>query len=105
MTGTLITKEEEIVLLDDDGAFSLLYCDIRSFGQCTGLLQDAQREVSRTTIKEMLALFPLINHENVCDLLLQCAKHGAEQVYLSLRLWMHEALGKRGNSCEVLYST
>lgn len=31
----------------------------------------------------MLALLPVVNYQDVCDLLQQCSKHGAEQVLLS----------------------
>ena len=47
-------------------------------GACNLVHQDVQREVSRTVIKTMMGLMPVINHENVCDLLMQCCKHGAD---------------------------
>lgn len=43
------------------------------------VFQDQQREVNRTNIKMMLALLPVVNYQDVCDLLQQCSKHGAEQ--------------------------
>eukprot|EP00802_Teleaulax_amphioxeia_P007487 Tamp_07493.p1 GENE.Tamp_07493~~Tamp_07493.p1 ORF type:complete len:636 (-),score=154.54 Tamp_07493:192-2099(-) len=53
-----------------------VYCSI---GVRNLVLQDLVREVNKSNIKLMLALLPTINFQEVCDMLIQCAKHGADQ--------------------------
>ena len=49
-----------------------------SIGVRNLVLQDLVREVNKSNIKLMVALLPVIRYQDVCDLLIQCAKHGAE---------------------------
>ena len=53
-----------------------VYCSI---GVRNLVLQDLVREVNKNNIKFMLALLPTVNYQEVCDLLSQCARHGADQ--------------------------
>jgi hypothetical protein len=53
-----------------------VYCSV---GVRNLVLQDLVREVNKVNIKMMLALLPVVLFQDVCDLLAQCAKHGADQ--------------------------
>ena len=53
-----------------------VYCAI---GVRNLVLQDLVREVNKTNIKMMFAYFPKINYQDACDLVIQIAKHGADQ--------------------------
>ena len=50
-----------------------------SIGTLNLRIQDSMREISKPHITRLLPCLPVINYEDVCDLLIQCGKHGCEE--------------------------
>ncbi|EKX49940.1 hypothetical protein GUITHDRAFT_135627 [Guillardia theta CCMP2712] len=53
-----------------------LFCAISSRNI---VLQDLKREVNRVNLRQAMSLYPSIGYDQVCDLLIQCVKHGADK--------------------------